>query len=184
MIALFLACQSAATDPGEDTGGAPDTADSGGVDSGPRGESAGSCDVPAGDAVGFDTVYAGNASYVDDGDWVGGVVEAQTFADAAAWEGWTADFQFGDALGSVDFSNHRVAAGLVVVPSTCGLGVVTTTATQQAGSPIHVELGVEDSSGGCDTNCSMVGQVIVALSVPTRAEGEPTVCVRRLDVGC
>lgn len=173
---LLLACASTSP-PAESEGDtAHDTADSASLEA-----TSGDCEAYDGDAVGFDTVYAGNASYVDDGDWEGEVVTHQVFATAGDWEAWLAKFSLETTPGSVDFSNHRVAAGLVVVPGTCGLSVVTTTATQASGQPIHVEIGIADSSGGCDTNCSMVGEMIVALSVPTRSEGEPTVCVRRAD---
>ncbi len=172
MLLLLLAYAS--PPPPDDT--ARDTADSASP-----GASSGDCEAHPGDAVGFETVYAGNASYVDDGDWGGEAVEHQVFATAGDWEAWIAKFTLETTPGSVDFSNHRGAAGLVVVPGTCGLSVVTTTATEASGQPIHVAIGIADSSGGCDTNCSMVGQMIVSLSLPTRSEGEPTVCVRRAD---
>ncbi|MFZ5480617.1 MAG: hypothetical protein ACOZNI_27890 [Myxococcota bacterium] len=181
-LLLLLACSDPEPPPASGDSGDTDTPDSA-TDTDSSSATSGTCDAPTGDAVGFDTVYAGNAAYVDEGAWEGTTVEDHVFASQAEWDGWTAGFTFEGTLGSVDFSNHRVAAGLVVVPSTCGLSVVTTTATQAAGQPIHVEIGVEDSSGACDTACSAVGQMIVALSVPTRAEGEPTVCVRRID-GC
>jgi hypothetical protein len=180
-LLLLLACSDPEPPPASGDSGDTDTSDSA-TDTGGSSATSGTCDAPTGDAVGFDTVYAGNVTNPGDVP-AGGIVEDHVFASHAEWDMWTAGFTFEGALGTVDFSNHRVTAGLVVVPSTCGLSVVTTTATQAAGQPIHVEIGVEDASGGCDTACSAVGQMVVALSVPTRAEGEPTVCVRRVD-GC
>jgi hypothetical protein len=182
MLIFLAACTTSGPPAASGGSAAPDTADIS-DDTSVRAATSGSCDVPAGGDIGFDTVYAGSASYVDDASWQGETIEDHVSTTQADWDAWTATFTMDSAVGSVDFSNHRVAAGLVVVPNTCGLSVVTTTATQVTGQPVHVELGVEDSSGGCDTNCSMVGQMIVALSVPTRPEGEPTVCIRRVD-GC
>ena len=89
----------------------------------------------------------------------------------------------GGAPATVDFGVSRVAAGMVLVPGTCGLSVSAVTVTQAAGEVAHVDLSITDASGGCDTACDMVGQALIAVSVPRDAVGEPTVCTRVED-GC
>ena len=165
--------------PVDDSGSPPHTGDSA-VDGG-SGVTDGTCEgYSEGSAVSFDTVYSGAVSSNSAGD----PVAAQLFEDEASWTAFLATLTLEEGEPAVvDFDSARVAAALVYVPGTCGLSVTAVAVTQGAGEPAHVDLTVTDASGGCDTACSMVGQALVAVSLPRDDAGPPTVCARLAD-GC
>ncbi len=172
---------SAAT--GDEDSSTSDT-DTGHADSGDTdvsGETAGTCEgYGAGEGIAFESVYGGD---VYSGTYAR-TVEARVFDTEADWLAFIGGVIPHEEVGVIDFATQRVAAGFVVVPSTCGLVVGDVAVTQAPGEVIHVDFTVHDTSGGCDTVCLAVGEALVAVAVPRDDVGLPTVCTRRVDDGC
>lgn len=180
-LLLLIGCagggSSDKSEPSDDSGGG-DT-DSG--DTSPLGEVDGTCDgYSAGANVAVRDLYSGAI----DREVVADAVESWLFETEDDWLSFLAGMSVEGEIPAVDFEASRVAAGVVVVSSTCGLSAGEAEVTQSPGEAVHVDITVTDSSGACDTACSAVGQVMVAVAVGRDGAGPPTVCVRREDAGC
>jgi len=129
--------------------------------------------------VTYDLLYSGDVTTEGFQD----AVESNLFDDEASWLAYLGTITLVGTVADVDFSTHQVATGFVRVTNTCGLSIEGTTVTQASGEPVHVDVTVADSSGGCDTACSMVGEVLVAVAID-RGSSTATICTRRSDEGC
>lgn len=178
-LLLLLACsdKDASTDdsgPPAETGGG----DSGSGDTGPTGEEHGTCDgYSEGARVAVVDLYSGAVTSEASAD----AVESWLFETEEEWLAFLGTMSVEGEVPAVDFETFRVAAGVVVVSSTCGLSVGDVQSTQAPGEAVHVDITVTDSSGACDTACDAVGQALVAVAVGRDGAGPPTVCTRRED---
>lgn len=169
----------------QDTGSADtaygDTAPEDSSDTDFSGETEGNCDGHgAGETVAFTSVYGGNVA----SETYTNTVDARVFDTEAEWLAFLGGMTLEGDVGAIDFASQRVVAGFVVVPNTCGLIVGDIAVTQKSGEAVHVDFTVTDTSGACDTQCSAMGQALVAVAVARDAVGEPSVCTRREDGGC
>ena len=75
--------------------------------------------------------------------------------------------RFGNLDADPEFAGHGVLAG-AYRSSTCGMEVLDVQAWRlpDEDGTTYVEVTIEDSSGGCDTACSMVEWVGAAFAVP------------------
>ena len=168
---------------GDDTGlgaGSNDTMDTDDGGTGDvEGEADGTCEGYTVDAasVEYDLVYSGDVT----SDAVGDTVEGRLFDSEAEWLGYLDTFTGHGAIADVDFDTQWVATGLVRVMDTCGLAMDALAVTQASGEPVHVDITVTDSSGGCDTACAEVGSILVAVAVQRDDVELATVCARRGD---
>ena len=108
-------------------------------------------------------------------------VQARLFDTEKEWLAYLDTIKPEGTIDRVDFENMRVAIGFVSVSSTCGLSLETLSVTQASGEPVHVDVTIVDSSGGCDTACAVEGMFLVAVEFTRDDVGTPTVCARRRD---
>ena len=183
LFAFLTGCaEPTATD---ETGASPDThdTDTGSPDTGTfEGATGGTCDgyTVGAPEVAYDLIYSGSVS----SDAFGDTVEGRFFDNESDWSAYLDTFTDLGSVATVDFGTHHVAIGRVRVMSTCGLNVSAVAVTQASGEPVHVDVTASDASGGCDTACSAIGDVLVAVSVQRVDSEIPTVCARRSDDGC
>jgi hypothetical protein len=85
---------------------------------------------------------------------------------------------WGETLEAVDFTTHRVLAGIRYSGSTCGLETESKV-VDNGGNP-HLEVTFTDESGACCNVCDGSAFAVVAVSVESTATS--TVCVRSRDV--
>jgi len=111
----------------------------------------------------------------------GDTVEGRLFDSEVEWLGYLDTFTEHGAVADVDFDTQRVATGLVRVMNTCGMAMDALAVTQASGEPVHVDITVTDSSGGCDTACAEVVSILVAVAVQRDDVELVTVCARRGD---
>ena len=174
LAGLLVGCSDPSD--GDTSAGEDDTSPE---DTGFVGETDGTCegyteDAPVADHL---IVFSGEVWT----DVVGDTVQARLFDTEKEWLAFLDTIKPDEEIMRVDFGNMRVATGFVSVSSTCGLSLDAFSVTQASGEPVHVDVTIVDSSGGCDTVCDAEGMFLLAVEFTRNTKEAPTVCARRRD---